>query len=57
VQFNAQSISNTNRSVRRAYKGEIDLFCVYCPDNKQVYAVPVGEATSTVGTLRIRIAW
>jgi hypothetical protein len=33
--------------------GEIDLFCVYRPDNNQVYAVPVGEATSTTARLRI----
>src|SRR5215210_6393365 len=54
VLFNAQSIrSNMKRVLCRSYAGEIDLFCVYCPENNQVYAVPVGEATSTTARLRV----
>jgi hypothetical protein len=52
--FNAQSIrANTRRAVRRPYQGEIDLFLVYCPDTERVYAVPIDDATSTIGSLRV----
>ncbi len=54
VYYSAQSVrSNTKGSICRPYTGEIDLFMVYCPDNDQVYAVPIDEATSTLGTLRL----
>jgi PD-(D/E)XK endonuclease len=37
----------------RTYDDEIDLFFVYCPQTDQIYAVPVEEATATVGALRV----
>ena len=54
VQFNAQSTRcNRKGAYTRGYAGEIELFAVYCPENERVYAVPIEEATSTVGTLRL----
>jgi PD-(D/E)XK endonuclease len=54
IVFNAQSIrSNTKGVLRRSYTGEIDLFCVYCPEIDQVYAVPVGESPLSIGRLRV----
>ena len=54
VLFAAESIRvNAHGMHRRTYAGEIDLFAVYCPDTDRVYAVPVEEAASTTGTLRI----
>jgi hypothetical protein len=54
INFNAQSVrANTKRVYRRSYGGEIDLFAVFCPDNGRVYAVPVEDATSTHGSLRV----
>jgi hypothetical protein len=54
VVFNAQSIrSNTERAIRRDYKGEIELFVVCCAETRRLYAVPIEDATRTQGTLRI----
>jgi hypothetical protein len=44
---------NTQSTYRRTYAGDIDLFAVYCPATGRVYVVPVEEATSTTGTLRV----
>jgi len=54
VQFNSQSVqSNTRRTRTRSYAGEVDLFMVYCPDNRGVYAIPADEVPSTGMYLRI----
>jgi hypothetical protein len=54
VEFAAQSIRvNSRQAVRRHYRGQIDVFAVYCPDTDRVYVVPIDEATVTQGTLRI----
>ncbi len=29
--------------VRRGYRGEIEYFAVYCPDNTKIYFVPVND--------------
>jgi hypothetical protein len=52
--FNARSTrSNTRGSVPRPYLDEIDAFVVFCPETGRVYAVPIEDATSTIGTLRV----
>ncbi len=38
---------------QRNYKGEIDLFYVYCPDNGEIYRVPVNDATTREMSLRL----
>jgi hypothetical protein len=38
---------------RRGYRGEADLFGVYCPENDRVYLVPVDSVPNTQGCLRI----
>jgi hypothetical protein len=54
VEFSAQSVRvNTKRTVRRNYKGEIDLFMVHCPETGGTYAVPIDAVTGSNGTLRI----
>jgi hypothetical protein len=54
ILFHARSIrSNTRGTYCRTYENEIDLFLVYCPQTDRVYSVPVEEATSTVGALRV----
>jgi hypothetical protein len=45
--------ANTKRVYARPYHGEIDLFLVYCPDNERVYALPIDDVATTVGTLRV----
>lgn len=42
-----------NGYARRSYRGEIELFGVYCPDNGKCYLVPVGKVASISGCLRI----
>ena len=55
VRFKTRSVrSNTKGSLARGYRGEIDLFLVYCPDMETTYAVPVEEANDTQGSLRVR---
>jgi hypothetical protein len=54
VQFPTRSI-RTNRKVilKRGYLGEADMFLVYCPENKQIYAVPVDQAPGDCMSLRV----
>jgi PD-(D/E)XK endonuclease len=54
ILFHARSIrSNRRGTYSRTYNTEIDLFFVYCPETNRVYSVPVEEATSTDGALRV----
>ena len=36
-----------------SYRGEIEYFGVYCPDNDKCYLVPVDDVAKTVGILRV----
>ena len=39
------------------YRGEVDLFAVYCPDNDNVYLVPIEDVPGpAICTLRVRPA-
>jgi hypothetical protein len=54
IQFRTTSIrSNTKRTFFRGYLGEVELFLVFCPENEQIYAVPIDEAPATQGYLRV----
>jgi PD-(D/E)XK nuclease superfamily protein len=54
VIFSTRSIqTNTRRTVIRTYRGEADLFLIYCPETKRVYCVPVEEATGGCMYLRV----
>jgi hypothetical protein len=54
IEFRAQSIrSNTRVTQIRGYKGEVDLFAVYCPDTDGVYVIPVDEVPNTGMYLRV----
>jgi hypothetical protein len=50
VVFNAYSVAGNSNGKRQGYKDHADIFAVYCPDNKQVYLVPVA-AVGVGGTL------
>ena len=41
------------RNYRHDYRGDADLFGVYCPDNQKSYLVPVSEVGTSLGALRI----
>lgn len=54
VAFYTRSIrTNTKQILKRGYRGDADLFLVYCPENRRVYAVPVEEAPGDHMHLRI----
>jgi hypothetical protein len=54
VQFSSQSVqSNTRRTRTRSYAGEVDLFMVYCPDNRGLYVIPAKDVPSTGMYLRV----
>ena len=55
ILFHAVSIrSNTTKALVRGYRGEADLFLVYCADTEQVYAVDVEEVG--VCEVKLRVA-
>ena len=41
------------KTVRRPYRGEVDFFGVYCPDNGKVYLVSVNDVPTTGAFLRV----
>lgn len=47
------SRSQQGKCLRRSYRGEVELFGVYCADNNKCYLVPVGKVGTNEGCLRI----
>lgn len=47
------SRSQKGKCLRRSYRGEIEFFAVYCPDNGKCYLVPVEKIGINDGRLRI----
>jgi hypothetical protein len=39
---------------KQGYKGEVELFGVYCPDNDKVYMIPVNDAPDRACSLRLK---
>lgn len=37
----------------KSYDGKIDFFAVYCPDNEEIYLVPVDDVGKVVSYLRV----
>lgn len=50
IEFNAYS--NTGR-VQKSYKGDAELFGVYCPDNGKTYLIPVEDVGDSLVSLRL----
>jgi hypothetical protein len=60
VRFLTCSIDSRNKmgiSIRRSYRGERELFGVYCPDNGKCYLVPVEKVGPNQGFLRVIPPW
>ena len=54
IQFNAMSIQSNTKGTRvRGYTGEVDLFIVYCAENRRVYVIPADEVPNSQMHLRI----
>jgi hypothetical protein len=41
------------RRLPAGYRGQVEFFGIYCPDNQSVYLVPVEEAATRTTTLRL----
>jgi hypothetical protein len=37
----------------RSYRGDVDLFGVFCPDTEQVYLVPIADVPEKAASLRV----
>jgi PD-(D/E)XK endonuclease len=55
VAWNACS-QNRDTKERRDYRGQVDYFGVWSPDNDKVYLVPVGDVAVSEGRLRLDAA-
>ena len=54
ILFHAVSIrTNTTKALLRGYRGEADLFLVYCAETEQVYAVDVEDVGACEVKLRV----
>jgi hypothetical protein len=53
VAFNAYSVAGNSGGKPQNYRGLADLFAVYCPDNGQVYLVPVESVGISKINLRV----
>jgi hypothetical protein len=42
--------------IRRGYRGDVEYFAVYCPDNGKIYFVPVNDVPDgSKAKLRLRL--
>jgi hypothetical protein len=53
IYFRASSVDPVTKA-DVPYHGHIDLFAIYCPQNHQVYVMPVQHATASSCTLRLK---
>jgi hypothetical protein len=54
IRYPSRSTRINSRGVfNRGYKGEIEIFLIHCADLGQIYAVPVDEAPTCEGYLRV----
>ena len=51
VEFSCCSMAGGK--LRRNYRGQIEMFAVYCPDNDKVYIVPIEDTPMNLMRLRI----
>jgi hypothetical protein len=59
IKFNACSITYHHptrlpgQAYKHHYRGQADVFGVYCPDTDKIYVVPVEEIGKNAGSLRV----
>jgi hypothetical protein len=54
VVYNARRHRGSKYDAFRRYEdGEVDVFAVWCPDTRQLYAVPAAHSSAVEGRLRI----
>jgi len=53
ISFQTCSSSYHRNGKKHSYRGEIDYFGVYCPENRKCYLVPVEDVGTTLAKLRV----
>ena len=53
ISFNAFSVAGNSNGKSQAYTDLADIFAIYCPDNEQVYIVPVPKVGISKVYLRV----
>jgi len=53
IKFNTASTHGHRGGARVSYRGQVDLFGVYCPDTGKTYFVPVMDVGAAEGYLRV----
>ena len=54
VVYNARRHRGSKYDAFRRYEdGEVDVFAVWCPDTRQIYAVPAAHSSGVEGRLRV----
>lgn len=48
-----QTVSKSGGGKAKGYRGQIELFAVYCPETDKVYLVPVSDVPVGQATLRV----
>ncbi len=51
--LHAASRTGLDKSIKKSYRGAIDFFGVYCPDNGRVYLVPIDHLGDNGAFLRV----
>ena len=51
--YRYNTIDGLEHRGKKSYRGQCDMFAVYCPENKKCYLIPVDEVGNTRATLRI----
>lgn len=58
IEFNTMSVlvKPGRGHIRRGYRGDVEYFAVYCPDNGKIYFVPVNDVPDgSKAKLRLRL--
>ena len=53
IRFRSCSSYAHRGRARKSYKGDADLFGVYCPDNDKCYIIPVDDVGDSMVSMRI----
>lgn len=47
--------STTHKGLNKGYQDQIDLFAFYCPENENIYLVPIQDAGGNFSEMHLRI--
>ncbi len=55
VEFNSRSSSYHRKGKNKGYKGEVDYFASFCPNNGKIYFIKVDDCNETTVRLRLSV--